>query len=50
MKKRIGLTIMVMVAVVIGGFGYANIPQTGVQQNTAMPSGATSVAFENHGN
>ena len=50
MEKRIGLTIMVMVAVVMGGFVYANIPQTGVQQNTAIPTGATSVAFENHGN
>ena len=47
MEKKIGLTIMVMVVVVMGGFVYANIPQTGTQQNTA---GATSVAFENNGN
>ena len=50
MEKRISLTIMVMVAVVMGGSVYADIPQTGVQQNTAIPNGATSVAFENHGN
>ena len=50
MEKRIGLTIIVMVAVIMGGFGYANIPQTGTPQNTAIPDGATSVAFENNGN
>jgi hypothetical protein len=48
MEKRTGLTIMIMVVVVMGGIVYANIPQT--QQNTAIPTGATSVAFENHGN
>lgn len=37
-----------MVVVVMGGIVYANIPQT--QQNTAIPTEATSVAFENHGN
>ena len=50
MEKRMGLAIVVMVAVVMGGFAYANIPQTGVQQNTAIPNEATSIAFENHGN
>ena len=49
MEKRMGLTIIVMVAVVMGGFAYANIP-TGIQQNTAIPNEATGVAFENHGN
>ncbi|MCZ3367492.1 MULTISPECIES: hypothetical protein [Methanobacterium] len=48
MEKRTGLTIMIMVVVVMGGIVYANIPQT--QQNTAIPTEATSVAFENHGN
>jgi FlaG/FlaF family flagellin (archaellin) len=50
MEKRAGLTIMLMVVVVMGGLVYANVPQTGTQQNTATPNGATSVAFENHGN
>lgn len=50
MEKRMGLAIIVMVAVVMGGFAYANIPQTGVQQNTVIPNEATSIAFENHGN
>lgn len=50
MEKKIGLTIMMMVVVIMGGFVYANIPQTGTQQNTVVPSGATSVAFENNGN
>ena len=50
MEKKMGLAIVVMVAVVMGGFAYANIPQTGVQQNTAIPNEATSIAFENHGN
>ena len=50
MEKRIGLTIVVMVAVIMGGFAYASIPQTGSQQNTAVPDGATSVAFQNNGN
>ncbi|WP_048192903.1 hypothetical protein [Methanobacterium veterum] len=48
MEKRTGLTIMIMVVVVMGGIVYANTPQT--QQNTAIPTEATSVAFENHGN
>ncbi len=50
MEKRISLTIIVMVAVIMGGFTYAGIPQTAPQQNTAIPNGATSVAFENKGN
>ncbi|MGB9980662.1 hypothetical protein [Methanobacterium sp.] len=50
MEKRAGLTIMLMVVVVMGGLVYANVPQTGSQQNTALPDGATSVAFENNGN
>lgn len=47
MEKRIGLAIVVMVAVIVGGFAYANIPQS--QQN-AVPDAATSVAFQNNGN
>jgi hypothetical protein len=52
MRKRIGITILIMVAVIMGGFAYANIPQTGSQQNTpvSIPDGATGVTFHNNGN
>ncbi len=51
MKKRIGLTIILMVAV-MGGFAYSIIPQIGAQQDTSLniPDQATGVAFENNGN
>jgi hypothetical protein len=50
MEKRIGIAIILMVAVIAGGFAYASLPLTGSQQNTAIPSQATSVAFQNDGN
>ena len=37
-----------MVAVVMGGIAYANIPQTGPQQNTAVSGSATNVEFQNN--
>ena len=37
-----------MVAVVMGGIAYANVPQTGSQQNTAISGNATNVAFQNN--
>lgn len=48
MEKRIGITIILMVAVIAGGFAYASLPLTGSQQNAADE--ATSVAFQNDGN
>lgn len=49
MDKKIVLAIILMVAVVMGGIAYANIPQTGSQQNTAISGNATNVAFQNNG-
>ena len=50
MDKKIVLAIILMVAVIMGGLAYANIPQTtGSQQNTAISGNATNVAFQNNG-
>ncbi len=49
MDKKIILGIILVVAVVMGGIAYANIPQTGPQQNTAISGNATNVAFQNNG-
>lgn len=49
MEKRIGITIILMVTVIMGGFAYANIFPADSQQNTALPDKATSVAFQNNG-
>ncbi len=48
MDKKIVLAIILMVAVVMGGIAYANIPQTGSQQNTAVSGSATNVEFQNN--
>jgi hypothetical protein len=48
MDKKIVLAIILMVAVVMGGIAYANVPQTGSQQNTAISGNATNVAFQNN--
>lgn len=49
MDKKIGVIIIVMVAVILGGIAYASIPQAEPQQNTAISGNATTVAFENNG-
>jgi len=48
MDKKIVLGIILMVAVVMGGIAYANIPQTGSQQSTPVSGNATNVAFQNN--
>lgn len=49
MKKIIGITIFIMVALILGGFAYA---QSGSQYNTNqnIPAGATQITFTNNGN